>query len=153
MRLSILYPPTVDTPIYHHARGKLGVVPKPAPPVADPLQAAHAIEHLARTGDRYRYFGWARPLALLDAASPAAGDWLLHHVEGLTYSDTPAGEDDLDAPSTTVAATERPGWADPGWRGLTLRELARALPWDMTLGAVAIGFAAARAMQRLRPAG
>jgi short-subunit dehydrogenase len=87
VRFSILYPPTVDTPIYDQARGKLGVVPKPAPPIADPADAARAIAHLARTGERFRYFGWAGPLAALDTVSPAAGDWLLHRVAGFTYSD------------------------------------------------------------------
>ena len=153
VRLSLLYPPTVDTPIYQQSRGKLGVVPKPAPPIADPLEAARAIAHLARTGERHRYFGWAGPLAALDAVSPAAGDWLLHHVEGLTYSEAPAAEDDnLDSPSTTVPPTVRGGWARAGWNGLTLREIARVLPWDAVLGAVALGFVAARATRRLRPA-
>ncbi len=150
VHLSILYPPTVDTPIYHQSRGKLGVVPKPAPPIADPLEAARAIARLAETGERHRYFGWAGPLALLDTVSPATGDWLLHHVEGFTYSDTPAGEDNVDRPSTTVPPTIRAGWAEPGWKGFTLREAVRVLPLDSMLGAAALGFLAGRATRKLR---
>ncbi len=150
VRLSILYPPTVDTPIYQHGRGKLGVVPKPAPPVAYPIEAAREIAHLAETGERHRYFGWAGPLALLNAVSPAVGDWLLHHVERATWSELPAGEDNLDAPASTVPPTERGGWAEPGWRGLTLREVVRVVPLESVLGAAALGFFAARAMSRLR---
>ena len=127
------------------------MVPKPAAPIADPIQAARAIEHLARTGERHRYFGWAGPLAALDAVSPAAGDWLLHHVEGFTYSDRPTqGDDNIDSPSRTVPAAVRAGWADPGWKGLTLREAVRVLPLDSILGAAALGFVAARMTRKLR---
>jgi NAD(P)-dependent dehydrogenase (short-subunit alcohol dehydrogenase family) len=149
VRLSTLYPPTVDTPIYHQSRGKLGVIPKPAPPIADPVDAARQIAHLARTGERHRFFGWAGPLALLDALAPAAGDWLLHRVEGFTYSDRPAGEDNVDTPAATVPPVTRAGWAERGWRGFTLREAARVLPLETLFGAAAIGFLAARATRKL----
>ena len=148
--LSILYPPTVDTPIYDQSRGKLGVVPKPAPPVADPVEAARAIAHLAETGERHRYFGWAGPLAALNAVAPAAADWLLHHGQGFTYSGVPADADDnLDSPSGRVPAAIRAGWSEPGWKGLTVRETARVLPLESVLGAVALGFLAARAARRV----
>lgn len=151
VHLSIVYPPTVDTPIYDSARGKLGVVPKPAAPISDPIEAAKAIEHLARTGERERYFGWAGPLAALDAVSPAVGDWLLHHVEGFTYSDTPAHADDnVDSPSRTIPPAVRAGWAEPGWKGFTLSEAVRVLPVESMLGAAAVGFLAARATRKLR---
>ncbi|HEV2148285.1 MAG TPA: SDR family oxidoreductase [Longimicrobiaceae bacterium] len=145
--LSVLYPPTVDTPIYDQGRGKLGVVPKPAPPVADPLEAARAIAHLAETGDRHRYFGWAGPLAALNAAFPALGDWLLHHGEGFTYTGVPADADDnLDSPSERIPATVRAGWQAPGWKGLTVRETVRVLPLESALAAAALGFVAARVL-------
>ncbi|MBW3570118.1 MAG: SDR family NAD(P)-dependent oxidoreductase [Gemmatimonadetes bacterium] len=151
VRLSVLYPPSVDTPIYDSARGKLGVAPKPAAPIYDPLSAARAIEHLARTGERERYFGWAGPLAALDAASPALGDWLLHRVAGFTYSDAPAHADDnLDSPARTIPPAVRAGWARPGWRGLTVRESVRVLPVESMLAAAALGFVCARAARRLR---
>lgn len=150
VHLSIVYPPTVDTPIYDNARGKLGVAPKPAPPISDPIEAAEAIEHLARTGERERYFGWAGALATVDAVSPAVGDWLLHHVQGFTYSDTPARPDDnVDSPSRTIPPTVRAGWSEPGWKGLTLGELVRVLPVESVLGAAALGFVAARATRGL----
>jgi NAD(P)-dependent dehydrogenase (short-subunit alcohol dehydrogenase family) len=148
IRFSILYPPTVDTPIYHESRGKLGVVPKPAAPVADPLQAAREIARLAESGARRRFFGWAGPLAALDALAPPAGDWLLHHVEGFTYTGTPAAGDNIDSPSS-LPATERAGWRRPGWRGLTVDEFARVLPWESVLAAGALGWVAGRASREL----
>lgn len=152
VRLSILYPPTVDTPIYHQARGKLGVIPKPAPPVADPIQAARAIARLAETGGRYRYFGWAGPLRLLDLASPGAGDWLLHHFAPFTVSTMPSGDDNLDRPIATIEATARAGWSKVGWKGLTLREAARSMPYDVLLAGAALGFVAGRAFGHWRNA-
>jgi NAD(P)-dependent dehydrogenase (short-subunit alcohol dehydrogenase family) len=150
VRFSLLFPPTVDTPIYDQARGRLGVVPKPAAPIADPAAAAAAIEHLARTGRRHRYFGWAGPLVALDTVSPALGDLLLHRVRALTYSSTPARADDnIDTPSATIPPAVRAGWAEPGWKGLTLRELARVLPREMMLGAAGLGFLAGWAVLRL----
>ncbi len=146
---SILYPPTVDTPIYHQARGGLGVMPRPAAPVADPLQAARELVRLAETGARHRYFGWAGALATLNTVSPAAGDWLLHRVEGFTYSGVPAAPgDNVDAPTTAVPPAIRAGWREPGWRGLTLGETIRVLPLESLIGAVALGFAAARLARR-----
>lgn len=150
--LSILYPPTVDTPIYRHGRGKLGVVPKPAPPIADPMQAAREIAELAQSGRRHRFFGWAGPLARLSAVAPAATDWILHHGAGFTYSDIPAGPDNLDHPSD-LPGVVRGGWAEQGWRGLTVRETVRVLPWESMLGAAVLGFATARATKRLRGRG
>lgn len=152
VHFAILYPPTVDTPIYASARAKLGVVPKPAPPIADPARAAREIARLAGSPKRHRFFGWAGPLAALNAVSPAGGDWLLHHVAAATWSDRPPGEDNLYAPSADVAATERDGWAAPGWRGLTLQEAVRVLPWESMIGAASAGFLAARAVKRMRRA-
>ncbi len=138
VRFGTLYPPTVDTPIYHQGRGRLGVVPKPAPPVADPEQAARAIARLVRRGNRHAYFGWSRSLAVLNALFPAGSDWLLHHAIGFTYSDIPSSGDNLHRPSRTVPATIRAGWRDEGWKGLTVKETVRVLPVESALaGAVA----------------
>jgi NAD(P)-dependent dehydrogenase (short-subunit alcohol dehydrogenase family) len=149
VRISVLYPPPVDTPIYQHARGKLGVQPKPTPPISYPAEAARKIAELAETGDREAYFGWARPLALLDRVAPAAADWLLHHGAASTWADRPPEEEDNLYRPSTRPPTVRGGWAEPGWRGVTLREVARVLPWESVLGAVTLGFLAGRASRRL----
>ncbi len=136
--ISTLYPQTMDTPVFRHARGKLGVVPKPAPPVVDPARGAHALAELAMTGRRSHYLGWAAPLVLLDALAPSAADWLLYHVEGLTYSDIPSTTDNLDAPAPPY--TVRDGWGDRGIRGVTFRETVRVLPWESLAAALSLGF-------------
>lgn len=150
VHFSIVYPQTVDTPIFQQSRGKLGVVPKPAAPMATPLRVARAIARLAQTGERHLYFGWAGPLAKLNALSPAAADWLLHHTQGFTYSDLRAGEDNLYEPSTTVPPTVRGGWSDPGWKGLTVREAVQVLPLESLTTAAALGFLLARLTRKSR---
>jgi NAD(P)-dependent dehydrogenase (short-subunit alcohol dehydrogenase family) len=150
VRLSVLYPPTVDTPIYNQARSRLGVIPKPAPPIADPEEAARAILELAESGTRSRYFGWAGPLVVLDTVAPLVGDWLMHRAGGFTYTDTPADQDDnLDSPSKVVPPTVRSGWAAHGWKGLTPGEVVGVLPLESLAGAVAVGFLMSRVWKKL----
>jgi NAD(P)-dependent dehydrogenase (short-subunit alcohol dehydrogenase family) len=143
IRFSILYPQTVDTPIYNHGRGKLGVMPKPAPPVADPLEAAEALAHLAETGERHAYLGWSRALQLLSYLVPSAGDWLLHRVKPMTFSDRAAAPDNIDRPSPD-APRIRGGWSDKGWRGLTLDEVVQTFPLESAALSAIAGLLAAR---------
>lgn len=137
---SVLYPPTVDTPVYEHALAKLGVLPKPFAPTADPVEAARVIARLAETGQREAYFFWARPITLLNAVFPAFSDWLLHRVRAGNWAERPPNaEDNLGAPAEAVPPTARRGWSEPGWRGLTLREAVRVLPWGTVLTAATLG--------------
>lgn len=149
VRFAIVYPPTVDTPIYQHGRGKLGVMPKPAPPVSSPYEAARVLERVAETGERHAYFGWSRPLQILNAISPQAGDWLLHRAKPLTVSKLPAGRDNVDAPSPEFLPRIEGGWRAKGWNGLTLHEVAGAFPLELAVAAAGVGFAAARVLGSL----
>jgi NAD(P)-dependent dehydrogenase (short-subunit alcohol dehydrogenase family) len=150
VQFCIVYPPTVDTPIFQKARGKLGVLPKPAPPIAHPVQVARAIAEVAESGKRHRYVGWSGPLIALNIVAPPIADWLLHRVRGFTYSDLRAGEDNLDGPLPDAPHTVLGGWSEPGWKGLTLGEVARVLPLGAAAGAAATGFLAARLWRWLR---
>ncbi len=62
IRIATLCPPTVDTPIYQHARGKFGTIPKPPPPVEDPEKAARVIAELTEHPRNERTFGPFGPL-------------------------------------------------------------------------------------------
>ncbi len=147
IRFSIVYPQTVDTPIYQHGRGKLGVMPKPVPPIVDPMKAARTIASLLENPKRRAYFGWSRPVSLLNAISPHASDWLLHRVEPMTYSGRPAVPDNVDAPSPDIVPRIRGGWTDAGWKGLTLTEAMRTFPGMVLVGGAAAGFLIARALR------
>ena len=149
IRVATLYLPPVDTPIYQHARGKFGTIPKPPPPVADPAAVAQAIAELAenpRNETISHAFGW---LYLGLAKLPSRfGDWFLHHTSGFTLSDIPDHCDNLEHPVSGTARV-RGGWAEPGWKGWTLRETVRVLPVESAVAAAA-GTLALLALRRLR---
>src|SRR5690606_16144516 len=111
------------------------------PPMADPEEVARAVARLAESGARSGYVFWARPAALLAGAFPALADWFLYRVREATWSDQPLGPDNLDAPNDEAAV--RGGWAETGWRGLTLREVVRVLPWETVAAAASVGALAA----------
>jgi NAD(P)-dependent dehydrogenase (short-subunit alcohol dehydrogenase family) len=145
--VSTLYLPSVDTPVYRHSRGKLGTVPKPPPPVGDPMQAARAIARLCeRPQPELVLGGFGRLYASLPWLPPRAVDWFLHHTAGFTRSDIPAGADNLERPMRDVPR-ERDGWAQRGWRGWTVGETLRVLPLE-SAAAAALGVVAVAALRR-----
>lgn len=145
VRISMLYLPSIDTPIYQNARGKLGTVPKPVPPVMPPERAARAIAELAESGRTTKYLGLFRHIYLgLNRISPALSDFVLSRARDFTVSDVPANGDNLYEPLQTVPPTIRGGWSRPGWNGLTVGEVVRVLPLETLAGAALLGFLAAR---------
>lgn len=147
--VATLYPPTMDTPIYHHARGKWGTIPKPPPPVETPEKAVRVLASLAERPKARRTFGTFGYVYLGIAALPARwGDAFLRHAIPFTFSRIPADGDNLDRPST-LPPRVRAGWADTGFRGATVRDTARVLPIESFLGAAALGFLAARLTKRI----
>ncbi len=150
IRISTIYLPPVDTPIYQHARGKWGTIPVPPPPVSLPEDVAEGIAELAENPAVERIFGPFGHLYMGLAKLPGRwGDWFLHHTAAFTVSDIPDRGDNLDAPPGDTPRV-RGGWATPGWRGVTLRKVAKALPVESAIGGAVIGFAAARAGRRIR---
>jgi NAD(P)-dependent dehydrogenase (short-subunit alcohol dehydrogenase family) len=148
IHVSTLFLPPVDTPVYHHARAKFGTIPKPPPPITDPLRVAEAIARLAeRPRAEYVLGEFGRWYARLSWLPPRAVDWFLHHVEGLTLTDIPAGGDNFERPTDERPAV-RGGWRERGWRGWTVGDFARALPVESAvaagLGGVAVGMLARR---------
>jgi short-subunit dehydrogenase len=103
-------PSSTNTPWYEHARSKLGVVPRPIPPVYEPRVVAEAIVAVAGRPVREVYAGFAgRALALAQRISPALLDRYLlgpgRIVPG-QHTDRPDdGRDNLDEPSATPART------------------------------------------------
>lgn len=145
--VSTLYLPSVDTPVYRHGRGKLGTVPKPPPPVGDPLQAARAIARLCERPRPELVVGnFGRFYAALSWLPPRPVDWFLHHTAGFTRSDIPADGDNLERPMQDVPR-ERDGWARRGWQGWTVGETLRVLPLE-SAAAAALGVLAVTALRR-----
>jgi hypothetical protein len=114
------------------------------------MVVARAIAELAETGRRHSYPGWSGPVIALDALWPAGADWLLHRAAGLTWSRRAPVGDNLDTPSDPRLQAVRGGWSEPGWNGLQLRDLTRALPLETIGGAALLGYLVARRWTRSR---
>jgi NAD(P)-dependent dehydrogenase (short-subunit alcohol dehydrogenase family) len=152
IRVSTLYVPMVDTPIYEHARSYTGTIPKPPPPVLRPEVAARQIAKLVvrpRHAQTFGFFGGAYLLAARLLPSRWA-DAALHKFAGFTETDIPSTEDNLDSPIANEPPRISAGWADRGWKGWTLRELMEVVP-ALTLGtAVAVGVALGTMSRRIK---
>ena len=143
IHVSTLYLPPLDTPIYQHARGKFGTIPKPPPPVYDPMHAARAIERLAERPEPAVVVGAFGHLYLLLPRLPSRlGDWILHHTSSLTRTDIPSLGDNWDQPMGDTPRV-RGGWGARVELGAAVREAGRLHPWRTLLGLTAVGLAAA----------
>jgi short-subunit dehydrogenase len=101
--LTLIEPSSINTPLFTHARSRLGVKPQPIPPVYEPRVVAEAIlfaaEHPRRT---IVAGGSGKMLVLAQKLSPALVDWyLLQNDRGFEQQrgDQPDdGQDNLFAP-------------------------------------------------------
>ena len=127
IHVATLYPPSIDTPIFDNALGKLGTRPEPAPPVRDPSWPARLIVHLARYPHPNKFFGWFRYVYIgLHELSPLLADWFLFRTQAFTLGDQPAGPANLFAASSAPPVV-RVGRARRGWRGFTWKNVARVV--------------------------
>lgn len=124
----------MDTPIYQHARGKFGTIPKPPPPVEDPEKAARVLAELAEHPQNERTFGPFGYFYMgLSKLPQSVADLILQHAIGFAISDIPDTADNPDRPIPGLKPSVRAGWAQPGWKGVTLRETVQVLPWEALL--------------------
>jgi NAD(P)-dependent dehydrogenase (short-subunit alcohol dehydrogenase family) len=143
IRVSTVYLPPIDTPIYQHARGKFGTIPKPPPPISDPVAAARAIARLAERPEPELVVGGFGHLYLALPHLPARlGDWILHRTAGLTRTDLPSLADNWVRPMGDRPRV-RGGWRSEAPLRQVLRETGRLVPWRPALGAAALGLVAA----------
>ena len=71
VRVAVIKPASIDTPFFQHARTKMGVAPKPMPPVYDPDLVAEAILHAATHAVRELPVGGASAgLSTLEKIAP-----------------------------------------------------------------------------------
>jgi NAD(P)-dependent dehydrogenase (short-subunit alcohol dehydrogenase family) len=142
IQVSTVYLPPVDTPIYQHARGKFGTIPKPPPPITDPVAAARAIARLAERPEPELVVGGFGHLYLALPLLPARlGDWILHQTAVLTRTDLPSLADNWAGPMGDSPRV-RGGWHSEEPLRQLLRETGRLIPWRPVLGA-ALGLVAA----------
>jgi NAD(P)-dependent dehydrogenase (short-subunit alcohol dehydrogenase family) len=150
IHVSTLYLPPVDTPIYQHARGKFGTIPKPPPLIVDPEGVARKIARLAEKPKIATSYGEMGIFFWMFAAIPHhVADWIFHRMAEFTKTDIPDRGDNLDAPLDGRPQV-RGGWMNWGWRGVKPSEVVRVLPVETAVGAAALGLLTVGAIRRLR---
>lgn len=150
IHVSLLKPASIDTPLFAHALTKLGVKPRPVPPVYDPGLVARAIVRCAVAPERELFVGDSGELFYLsERLMPRLYDWQQVKM-GYAQQRTDIPKDS-DAPNNLFDPLDEGGRvrdAGDGWRisGLTwMREHPRAA----MAGAAILG-AAVEAWRRRR---
>jgi NAD(P)-dependent dehydrogenase (short-subunit alcohol dehydrogenase family) len=77
INVTLVMPSSIDTPLFTHARSKMGVYPQPVPPIYDPSTVAEAILFVAQHPRRDVVVGAAKIMTLLERISPALADWYM----------------------------------------------------------------------------
>ncbi|HEX7089181.1 MAG TPA: SDR family oxidoreductase [Longimicrobiales bacterium] len=104
VRVSVIKPSSLNTPLFQKARSYMGVEARPVPPVYAPELAAAAILQVAESErpPRDRTIGIGKLLALADAVSPRITDLFQfafqYHAHRSERPKHPSGPDNLYAP-------------------------------------------------------
>lgn len=151
IHVATIYPPNVDTPVYQHARGKFGTVPKPQLPVIDPIVVAREIARIAEHPRPSRVLGgFGHLYVAMSALLPTRWvDALLHRAEPLGLTEVNDPGDNLDEPLADVPRS-RGGWTRRGWRGVETQDVVQVLPGFALLGAFAAALALTGLIARSR---
>jgi hypothetical protein len=119
--VTTILPSAIDTPFFAHARSRLGMLPRPTPPVYEPAVVAEAIVWAAEHPTRQIVVGGGgKAIALMRRLSPGILDWLMtrgrvaEKVQESNKSDD--GVDNLYAPmpATNAVRGEFDGLVLPG---------------------------------------
>jgi NAD(P)-dependent dehydrogenase (short-subunit alcohol dehydrogenase family) len=103
-------PSSINTPLFQHARSRIGVLPRPIPPVYEPRIVAETLVTVAQRPVREVFVGGpARMLDVAQRISPALVDWFLlgpgRTVETQKTDRPDDGGDNLYAPSAGPGRT------------------------------------------------
>jgi short-subunit dehydrogenase len=106
----LILPSSMNTPLFRHARSKLGVMPQPIPPVYEPRTVAEAIVAAAEHPQRTIVVGGAgKAFTIMERISPALLDrWMLQGGRAFRQqrADEPDdGQDNLFAVPTGTGST------------------------------------------------
>ena len=152
VRVTVIKPASIDTPFFQHARTKLGVQPRPVPPVYDPQLVAEAVLRAAVEPTRdLTVGGFGAMLGTTEKLSPRLLDLQMKLLGYPTQeTDEPKAE---TAPDNLFAPSPGPGTIRGGWNGrraslYTTLQLRPGLRRAAMSGAALLGFAFARARTR-----
>jgi len=110
VRVTLIKPSSMNTPLFAKSRTYLGVEVRPIPPVYAPELAAHAILHAAESAERDLFVGgWGAVLSIADRISPRLVDW---YLERTAFAAQRTGKPkSADAPANLFAPLDRDGGA------------------------------------------
>lgn len=147
--VTLILPASMNTPLFAHARSKLGVFPRPLPPVYEPRVVAEAIVFAAQHPRRAIVAGGAgQALLVANRISPSLVDWFM--LQGGRFfkeqetQQPDDGKDNLFAPMAGTGATTGAFGAEAKSTSLTTRYMGlypnrqRALAGALLLAAVAL---------------
>ncbi len=111
VRITTVYPPSVNTPFYSHATGRLDGLPRPPPPIYQPELVADAI-YFAATNRRRDVLvgGQTVQTGLLNALAPGLTDLLMAKIAPRSQTSHNPGiaeaqDENLFTPSTRPSGT------------------------------------------------
>lgn len=114
-----ILPASINTPFFRHARSKLGVQPRPLPPIYEPEQVAEAIVFAAEHPRRDIHIGPGRLLAMSEGLMPGLVDRAMLARDlafRLQLSDRPNdGQDNFERPMSGSGSVEGE-WGDESRR-------------------------------------
>jgi NAD(P)-dependent dehydrogenase (short-subunit alcohol dehydrogenase family) len=145
-----IQPAGIDTPLFRGARTRLGVEPRPAPPVYDPDVVAEVILHAAEHPSRELFaggFGWV--LALSQRIAPRLNEAILARVgrplQRTSIPKSDRGPSNLEGPITGVEEV-RGGY---GGRAFSILNRVQMVPAPARMAALAgVGLAGWFALRR-----
>lgn len=147
--VTTILPSSVDTPLFVHARSRLGTRPQPVPPVYDPDVVAAAIVRAARRPTREVVVGASGAAFLaLQRVAPALSDatagllWRLQHDDRADDA-----HDNLYEPVDSAGAV-RGGWKGRVARTSAYTALVGQRPWVARALVTGAGVLAYRRMRR-----
>lgn len=152
VQVAVIKPASIDTPLFRHAMTKMGVAPKPLPPVYDPDLVAETILHAATHPSRDLAVGGAAAgITVMEKMAPALLDRELKQVAWAAQrTDVPKP---ADGPNNLFHGEAGPGAIRGGWGGSVFSPYTW-LEIHPNVGRAALGLAAATvaglALDRLR---
>jgi len=147
----LVLPASMNTPLFRHARSRLGVLPKPVPPVYEPSVVAEAIVAAAQKPQRDVYAGGAgKGLSVLASLAPSLLDRFMV-LGGTAFKQQKSDQPDNGVDNLDRALEELGSVRDQFERGTMSRSLyTRHLELHPNRKRALIGVALALLGQRLR---
>jgi short-subunit dehydrogenase len=152
VRVCTVLPSSINTPLFDHARSRMGVKPKPVPPIYEPSVVASAILAVAqRPQDEVVVGGGGKMLTLVERLAPRLADRLLLGP-GKTWSKQRTSESD-DGVDNLFTASRGPGavGGDFGSKAKSsslYTELLELHPHRIRIALAAAGLVGYRALRR-----